>query len=121
MKVLFVSSGNKPSGINNIVIAQGKSLHNIGIEIDYFFIVGHGVRGYLRAIKSLRKKLMNKYDLVHAHYSLSGLVAALAGAKPLIVSLMGSDVKRYSWKRRIIFFLKRFSWDKIIVKTHCPI
>lgn len=117
MKVLFVSSGNKLTGISNIVLYQGKSLQRIGVKVEYFLIEGHGIKGYLKAVKVLKKKLLDKYDLIHAHYSLSGFVAALAGAKPLIVSLMGSDVKEISLNRIGILFFNLFFWDQIIVKT----
>jgi glycosyltransferase involved in cell wall biosynthesis len=117
LKVLFVSSGNKLTGISNIVLYQGKSLQRIGVKVEYFLIEGHGIKGYLKAVKVLKKKLLDKYDLIHAHYSLSGFVAALAGAKPLIVSLMGSDVKEISLNRIGILFFNLFFWDQIIVKT----
>ena len=94
MKLLFVSSGNSKNGISTIIKNQGVSLKNQDIELDFFTIEGKGIKGYLKSIPYLKKQLKeNKYDIVHAHYSLSAFTASLAGAKPLIVSLMGSDVK----------------------------
>lgn len=92
VKVLFVSSGNSETGISPIVRNQGESLKN-GIDLDYFTIVGKGAKGYLKNILRLRRFLTtNTYDLIHAHYTLSGWVAVLSFSQlPIIVSYMGSD------------------------------
>jgi len=93
MKVLFVYSGNKKAGISPFVKSQGESLIKAGIELDYFPILGHGIFGYIRAIIQLRKYLkLKKYDIIHAHYALSGWVALLAKKRtPILISLMGDD------------------------------
>ncbi len=119
MKILFVSSGNSASGISPIVSNQGHSLVNAGCTVDFFLIKGKGVKGYLGNIKPLKKKIIEgHYDIVHAHYSLSAYVAGLAGAKPLVVSLMGSDVKGgKSAKVFLKFFSRFFSWQALIVKS----
>ena len=92
MKVLFVSSGNSGK-IDPIASSQTQMLVSAGIHVDNFLIVGKGFKGYLRNIPKLKSHIKNNnYDVVHAHYSLTAFVAALAGAKPLVVSLMGSDV-----------------------------
>jgi teichuronic acid biosynthesis glycosyltransferase TuaC len=120
MKILFVSSGNSASGISPIVSNQGHSLVNAGCTVDFFLIKGKGVKGYLGNIKPLKKKIIEgHYDIVHAHYSLSAYVAGLAGAKPLVVSLMGSDVKGGKSGRAFLkFFSRIFNWQALIVKSH---
>lgn len=117
MKVLFVSSGNR--GISPIVRNQGDSLCSQGVVVEYFPIKGKGIIGYLSNVSRLRKFLRdNSFDIVHAHYSLTAFVASLAMARPLIVSLMGSDVKKGFIYRMIIqFFAFCFSWKTIIVKS----
>ncbi len=118
MNVLFVISGNAKHGISPITLNQGESLKKAGLNIDYFTIKGRGLRGYLKSIPKLKTQLKEtKYDLIHAHYSLSGLVASLAGAKPLIVSLMGSDVKGSKYYRIIIKFFHKIFWSATIVKS----
>ncbi|MEZ5084600.1 MAG: glycosyltransferase [Bacteroidales bacterium] len=117
MKVLFISSGNNMWGVSPIIKAQGDSLSKTGIEIEYFTINGKGIWGYLTSIPGLRKELKKNYDVVHAHYSLPGIVASLAGARPIIVSLMGSDVKSSGLLKRMIFLFNYFFWDKCIVKS----
>jgi teichuronic acid biosynthesis glycosyltransferase TuaC len=66
-----------------------------GIEVDLFaFPPGRGE--YLPATRRLRSLLREqRFDLVHAHYGLAGWVARLAGAKPLIVTFHGTDVRHH--------------------------
>ena len=94
MKVLFVSSGNSPEiGIAPFIKEQGESLIKIGLEIEFFTISGKGIMGYLKNIIPLRKKIRNEqFEIIHAHYVLSGWVAFLTFTrKPLIISYMGCD------------------------------
>ena len=74
IKVLFVCSGNSDSfEIAPFIYLQGESLKSNNIEVDYFRILGKGIKCYLNNIKPLKLLLINsKYDLIHAHYSLSG-------------------------------------------------
>lgn len=118
MKVLFVCSGNSQFGISPIVKTQGESLRKNGVELDYFPIKGKGFKGYIKSIPKLKRFLKShKYDIVHAHYSLSAIVASLANAKPLVVSLMGSDVQAKIFWRLITKLFNQIYWKEIIVKT----
>ena len=93
MKVLFISSGNTKSIISPIVKNQGEFLIKMGVEIDFFTISGKGIKGYLKNVLPLRKKIRNaQFEIIHAHYVLSGWVALLTFTrKPLIISYMGCD------------------------------
>jgi glycosyltransferase involved in cell wall biosynthesis len=64
-----------------------------GIEVDVFsFPPGRGE--YIPATRRLRSLLRReRFDLVHAHYGLAGWCARLAGARPLIVTFHGTDVR----------------------------
>ena len=118
MNILFISRSNHKFGISPIIKNQGKSLSTNNINIDYFTISGKGFWGYFKSIFHLKKYIkQKKYDIYHAHYSLSGMVAALAGCKPLIVSLMGSDVKSKWYSKYFIYFFDIFFWKTIIVKS----
>jgi teichuronic acid biosynthesis glycosyltransferase TuaC len=66
-----------------------------GIEVDVFsFPPGRGE--YLPATRRLRSLLRReRFDLVHAHYGLAGWCARLAGARPLIVTFHGTDVRHH--------------------------
>jgi len=118
MKVLFISSGNSKIGISPITYNQGESLKEQGVIIEYYKIKGKGLKGYLSNVMPLRKKLKAKtYDVVHAHYSLSAFVATLSGAKPLVVSLMGSDVKAKSFFKIWIKLFVKLVWSATILKS----
>ncbi len=102
--MLFVASGNKFSGVSNIVKAQVDSLRREGVEIEIFSIDGKGWTNYLKSIFKLRFFLKrNAFQIVHSHYSFSTWVAILAGSKNVVSSLMGSDVNASKILR---FFIK---------------
>ena len=116
MKVLFISSG-KSGRVGDVVKNQGESLKTGGIEID-FYLIKPGFLGYLFAIPKIRRAFKKgNYDLAHAHYSLSGFTAALAGCRPLVVSLMGSDAYMSGWLRVLARFFYNNKWNITIVKT----
>lgn len=116
MKVLFVSSGRQGE-VGYVVKNQGESLIRHGFEI-VFFTAGPGIAGYLKAVPRLRREFRKGgFSLVHAHYSLSAFVATLAGCRPLVVSLMGSDTRHDPIVSSIIRFLSRRRWASTIVKT----
>lgn len=116
MKILFISSGrNNEVGI--VVKNQGESIKKQGIELDYF-LIKPGFIQYLTAIPKLKKRFRNGgYEIAHAHYSLSAFTAAFSGCKPLVVSLMGSDVFQSFVFRLLIFVFNNYGWDRTIVKT----
>ena len=94
MKVLFVASGNSSQGISPIVSNQGESLQKSGLSIGFFAIKGKGLKSYLKSISDLRKILSaNNYEIIHAHYGLSAVVALFARKREkLVVSFMGDDL-----------------------------
>jgi glycosyltransferase involved in cell wall biosynthesis len=118
MKVLFVGSGNSDKDISIITYNQGESLRKAGVDLHYWTIKGKGLSGYFKSIFLLRKYIKQKcFNIIHAHYSLSAFVASLAGAKPLVVSLMGSDVKARRASQWLIKIFKKIFWQKTIVKS----
>tara|TARA_B100000767_G_scaffold266079_1_gene282955 strand:- start:757 stop:1725 length:969 start_codon:yes stop_codon:yes gene_type:complete len=119
MKILFVCSGNSAFGISPITKNQGDSINKSDVVVSYFPIIGKGVLNYIKNIFLLKQHLsINKYDIVHAHYSSSAFVAALANTKLLVVSLMGSDVQGKYLSKLVINFFYKLSWNKIIVKSN---
>ena len=94
------------------------SLECFGHELSYFSIDRGGFIGYLNALIQLRKKLKSiDFEVVHAHYSLCGIISSLAGAKNLVVSLMGSDVKKSIFNDYIVRYFVKNKWPKIVVKS----
>src|SRR4030042_3141091 len=130
MKVLFVASGNSTAGISPIVRNQGDSLINAGLDVNYFPITGKGSKGYIKNILELRKYLsLNKYDIIHAHYGLSAIVALLAKRREkLVASFMGDDLVgsnrpdgSVTFSSKLVVFLNiflaKFFYNFCIVKS----
>ena len=92
MKILIVCSKNS-GRIAPFILEQGEALRRAGVEIDYFGIEGKGWRGYLRNRKGLLNKI-NQFKplLIHAHYSLSGLLANSQRRVPVVTTYHGSDI-----------------------------
>jgi glycosyltransferase involved in cell wall biosynthesis len=64
-----------------------------GVDVDVFSFPP-GRSEYVPATRRLRALLRHeRFDLVHAHYGLPGWCARLAGARPLIVTFHGTDVR----------------------------
>lgn len=86
MKILEVSryKDNFASHQLPFVTEQGEALRASGCEVDYFLVKGN----YLTAVKALKAKIKEfQPDIVHAHYGLSGITAALAKMFTLSSSL----------------------------------
>ncbi len=81
-------------GYGNFVQAQMESLRPLGVEFDVLFLNGReSLWNYVRGVSQLRRQLRSKhYDLIHAHFGLSGCVALFQSAIPVVVSFMGDDV-----------------------------
>jgi teichuronic acid biosynthesis glycosyltransferase TuaC len=87
-----------------------------GIEVEEFGFP-RGRSNYLPAARRLRALLRReRFDLVHAHYGLAGWVARLAGARPLLVTFHGTDVRhpvvgplsrRLAWRAEMISAVSR--------------
>ena len=81
-------------GYGSFVKAQMDSLCPLGVEYEVLFVDGRRSRwNYLRAIGELRRRLRAAhFDLIHAHFGLSGWVARCQARVPVVVSFMGDDV-----------------------------
>ena len=91
-------------GYGSFVKAQMVSLGPLGVEFDVLFINGRESKwNYLRGVRQVRRQLHTKrYDLIHAHFGLSGWVARCQFRVPVVVSFMGDDVLgRPKWSGRI--------------------
>jgi teichuronic acid biosynthesis glycosyltransferase TuaC len=130
MKVLFVASGKENGSVSPIIENQGKSLKHAGVNIQYYIINNKGMYGYIKHVYSMRLFLKyNNFDIIHAHYGLTAIVALLAKRQEkLIVSFMGDDIvgsNRISGSVTRIsilaaslnIFLSRFFYSYTIVKS----
>lgn len=117
IKVLFVSREKQDGNISPVIEAQADSINGL-VDLSVYSIGGKGWKAYLKGISGLKKYLKaNEVDLVHAHYSYVGMVAALATRKPIVVSLMGSDIEDFRFGRILIRLFARFNWEAVIVKS----
>lgn len=93
-RVLFVCSGNLNHLPSPIVQSQSNSLQDQGVHISHFTINKRGFKGYASECFRLRKFLKNnKFEIIHAHYGLTAIVALFAHQKEkLVVSFMGDDI-----------------------------
>jgi teichuronic acid biosynthesis glycosyltransferase TuaC len=98
MRVLVVTSmyptPSRPS-LGGFVRDQVEALREIdGLELELFAFEPGGVRRYLRAARDLRRAHRHdSFDVVHAHYGLTGWTALTLGRRaPLLVTLHGTDV-----------------------------
>ena len=97
MRVLVVTNFVPDAGApqrGRWVRDQIEEIRKRGIEVEAFGFPP-GSRQYIPATRRLRRLLREQppFDLVHAHYGLPGWCARLAGARPLIVSFHGTDVR----------------------------
>lgn len=121
MKVLFISSGRK-GFVNPIIQNQGDSLRRAGVEVDFFMVSGSGWRSYVQDVKPLRKQIKaGNYDVIHPHYAFCAYLvnmAAIGLRKPLVVSLMGSDIWQHKWYPAFVrMWARLWNWKAIIVKS----
>lgn len=72
---------------------QADFLRTAGVDVDVFpFAAGKQVVNYARAWREMQRRLdAGNYDLVHAQFGQSGLLA-LPKRLPLVVTLRGSDI-----------------------------
>lgn len=77
----------------DFVRTQVESLRRAGAEIEVVFIDGRlSDAEYLRGIWRIRALAGPPFDLVHAHYGLTGFVAACQNRLPLVVTYHGDDL-----------------------------
>lgn len=92
MKVLIVANYNC-GYFAAFVLEQAQALRAIGINVEFYKVVGKGIKGYLDNRKYLLKKIYDfKPDLIHAHYGLCGLIANLQRRVPVVTTYHGSDI-----------------------------
>ncbi len=120
MKVLVVtnmwpSEDDVACGI--FVKEQVRSLEKLGVEADVLHVDGRSdTRNYLRAFARYRDRLRSgKYDLVHAHYVLTGIVARSQRKLPLVLTHHGIEVLR-GWQAPLSWAMTRLA-DRTIVAS----
>lgn len=106
MRVLTLTN-MYPSGSDSVwgvfVAEQVESLRKQGVEVDVLSFDGRARRlEYARAALQLRRRLRaDRYDIVHAHYGLTGLVAATQRDVPVVTTFHGTDALGPAWQRTL--------------------
>jgi glycosyltransferase involved in cell wall biosynthesis len=114
MNILFVYKGPD----NPIIEAQANSLDGKDVVIYRFPLKVNTPASYiLEYARLIRFLLKHKIDLIHAHYSYSGIIAGIT-FKKTICSLMGSDVFNQHWLIfKLTHFFHKYVWSATIVKS----
>lgn len=114
MKVLIVASYNK-NRYAPFVVEQVQALQQQGVVVDFFGVVGKGIKGYLKALSSLRKKIKEfQPDIIHAHYGLSGLLANLQRQVPVVTTYHGSDINVTAVRRFSKMAMRLSVWNVFV-------
>jgi glycosyltransferase involved in cell wall biosynthesis len=73
---------------------QVESLRSAGVEVEVLtFDGGNSLGNYLKAGSALRARLKTgRFDIVHAHYGLTGLPARMQFTCPVVLTYHGSDI-----------------------------
>lgn len=139
MKVLLVSDAGsihtkrwtaslKRAGVDIVVFSitpatDGFYTEN-GIRLSVFDLFNYPKKGivsrfkalhrHIRAVHTLRRVIESERpDILHAHYATSyGLVAALSGFHPLLMSVWGSDVYEFPYLSKLNALAVRFMLGK---------
>jgi teichuronic acid biosynthesis glycosyltransferase TuaC len=87
---------------------QVDDLRELGVNVEVLAFEGHrGWNRYARAAIDLRSLLRSaRFDLIHAHYGLSGALALAQRQVPVITTFHGSDTY-ISWHRIVSWFVAR--------------
>jgi len=93
---MYPSSENPAFG--TFVRDQAESLKKAGVGVEVLFIDGRANRlNYFKGIFQFWGKLLRKpYDIIHAHYLHSGLIARLQVSRPVITTYHGAEVTDHS-------------------------
>ena len=97
MKVMVVTNMYPSEGMpyhGTFVKTQVESLRREGVHVDVFFVDGvKNTLNYLWAFPRLWARLLtHRYDLIHAHYVFSGIIARAQLIDPVVLTHHGSQV-----------------------------
>lgn len=118
MRILIVASYNK-GRFAPFITEQAEALSKNGAEIDYFGVVGKGLAGYLKNIRSLKQKIEDfQPDIVHAHYGLCGLLANLQRKVPVVTTYHGSDINEAKILKLSKIAMRLSAWNIFVSKKN---
>lgn len=114
MKVLTVTNMfPTPSEpwFGSFVKDQTDALRKLGVSVEIFNFDGRkNWPVYGTAALAVRKLVAHgEFDVVHAHYGLSGAVALCQRSVPVVTTFHGSDTAQVAWQRRVSWIVARLS------------
>jgi len=121
MKILVVTNmypTPEQPAFGTFVKDQVDALRRVGLEVDVLFINGRkNALNYLWGVLRFWWVLLRKrYDIIHAHYAITGFIARLQLLCPVVATYHGAEVLDHAprWLRS---FARRGPWifDRIIV------
>jgi teichuronic acid biosynthesis glycosyltransferase TuaC len=97
VRVLFVTNmwpDHERPWYGSFVHSQARSLSDLGVDVDVLPIRGYARKWeYLTAAGKMSKHNFEaRYDVIHAHYGHSALVARCDVRRPLVISYCGDDL-----------------------------
>lgn len=114
MKILIVASYNK-GRFAPFIVEQAEALKQAGCEVAWFGLQGKGVKGYVKNLPALKRKLKEFHpDIIHAHYGLSGLFANLQRKIPVVTTYHGSDINEKKVLRFSKLAMRLSAWNIFI-------
>ncbi|MDD3038752.1 glycosyltransferase [Bacteroides sp.] len=111
MNILIVANCNT-GHFAPFVVEQVEAIKSYGVNVEYFGVIGKGIKGYLKNIRKLKAKIKEfKPDVIHAHYGLCGLLANIQRSTPVVTTYHGSDINIPSVRRfsEIAICLSKFN------------
>jgi teichuronic acid biosynthesis glycosyltransferase TuaC len=120
MKVLIVTNMYPISEMpffGTFVKEQVESLRKEGVEIDVLFVNGKkNTLNYIWAFPRLWARLLTRrYDLIHAHYVFSGIIARAQFLYPVVLTHHGHQVFQ-TWQAPVCRLVTKFM-DRTIVMS----
>jgi teichuronic acid biosynthesis glycosyltransferase TuaC len=99
---------------------QVSALESLDVTCEVLHVTaGHGVVPYIHLWRAMRSKLTGgDYDVIHAHYGFTGIVAATQSAIPTVVTFHGSDVlgRSFSGPYRRVFGIVEKQLSKLLAR-----
>ena len=123
MRVLIVTNmypTPAEPAFGSFVKEQMDDLRGLGVEVESVIFDGRTQwTEYGRAVAVVRRATRgHRYDVVHAHYGLSGAVAALARPRlPLVTTFHGSDYEGPAWQRWVSTVVARRSSPIVVSES----
>jgi teichuronic acid biosynthesis glycosyltransferase TuaC len=113
LNVLVVTNmypSERHSWAGSFVKEQVEDLRALGVDVDVMIVDGITSRlNYLRGGFELRRRVSRRrFDLIHAHYGLTGAVALAQRRAPVVTTFHGSDI-HVRWQGAISWVVARRS------------